>query len=394
MKKIAIVVQRCHKSVVGGSESLAWQYAMLLTDSYEVDLLTTTATDIAEWANVLPKGTERLDGINIQRFHVDIGRTPSWGQLYTSLKEEYEIQRERRNRVQYSWRIPLQEDFIRRQGPYSKGLLEFLRRTWTKYQTIIFVTYLYPTTYFGIMEVPKNQCLLVPTLHDEPLAYLSAYKHMARRARACLWLSEAERALGNGIWGTLPGSIVQMSVDTRLRDPADLSVPYLLYCGRIEANKNCNELFEYFIKFKRDFPSPLRLILTGKKEMQVPDHLDIEFLGFVPTEKKFSLMSGASILLVPSAFESLSIVTLEAMGQKTPVLVDARSEVLCSHVKQSGAGRIYEGYQSFANELTEMLKDQKTLSEMGARGREYVVSRYQRELIKESLIAAIDQFEP
>jgi len=27
MKKIAIIVQRCHESVVGGSEALAWQYA-------------------------------------------------------------------------------------------------------------------------------------------------------------------------------------------------------------------------------------------------------------------------------------------------------------------------------------------------------------------------------
>ncbi len=30
MDKVAIVVQRCHESMVGGSESLAWHYAMLL----------------------------------------------------------------------------------------------------------------------------------------------------------------------------------------------------------------------------------------------------------------------------------------------------------------------------------------------------------------------------
>ena len=45
MKQIAIVVQRCHESIVGGSESLAWQYAGLLADSYDVEVLTTTAVD-------------------------------------------------------------------------------------------------------------------------------------------------------------------------------------------------------------------------------------------------------------------------------------------------------------------------------------------------------------
>ena len=39
MKRVAIVVQRCHESVVGGSESLAWNYATLLRDTCDVDVL-------------------------------------------------------------------------------------------------------------------------------------------------------------------------------------------------------------------------------------------------------------------------------------------------------------------------------------------------------------------
>ncbi len=40
MSKVAIVVQRCHESGGGGAESLAWQYATLLKDSYEVEVCT------------------------------------------------------------------------------------------------------------------------------------------------------------------------------------------------------------------------------------------------------------------------------------------------------------------------------------------------------------------
>ena len=42
-----LVVQRCHESVVGGAEALAWQHANLLKDDYEVEVLTTTAVDAA-----------------------------------------------------------------------------------------------------------------------------------------------------------------------------------------------------------------------------------------------------------------------------------------------------------------------------------------------------------
>ena len=53
MNKLAIVVQRCHKNVVGGSEAEAWHYAVLLKKSYEVHILTTTALDLGKWENEL-----------------------------------------------------------------------------------------------------------------------------------------------------------------------------------------------------------------------------------------------------------------------------------------------------------------------------------------------------
>ena len=94
MKKIAIVVQRCHQSVIGGSESLAWQYARLLRDRYSVEVITTTAVDPVRWKNELPAGIENRDGVTIRRFNVDIGRTPDrnsyWDLLHERLLKEYD----------------------------------------------------------------------------------------------------------------------------------------------------------------------------------------------------------------------------------------------------------------------------------------------------------------
>lgn len=395
MNKVGIVVQRCHESAVGGSESLAWHYATLLKDVYQVEILTTTAIDIQHWTNTLPEGVEMRDGVAINRFPVTIGRTPYWGVLLHKLFRDFELYAHRdaksgKGSRRLPWSMSLQEEFIRTQGPYSEPLMKFLRERWSEYKVIIFTTYLYPTTYFGIFQVPKHTALLAPTLHDEKTAYLSAFKHAAHRARSIVWLTEAERRVGVKLWGELPGDVVSMSLDTETREPAQIDNPYLLYCGRIDPNKGCVDLFNYFIDFKKQHPSNLRLLLTGKDDIPVPAHPDIEFRGFVDHEEKLRLMAGAKMFVMPSGNESFSIVTLEAMVQRAPVLASGVSEVLVDHVNESGAGGIYRDYETFASTLTEMLRDERRLAEMGERGRDYVISRFTRDRIRRALLDVVE----
>jgi len=268
--------------------------------------------------------------------------------------------------------------------------MQFIENHWSDYRSLIFVTYLYPTTYFGLLRVPPGHALFAPTLHCEQTAYLSAYKHAAHRARELLWLTDAEQQVGRKLWGQLPGRIVAMGIDTTRREPPAASTRYLLYCGRVDPNKGFPELFEYFEKFNRTFSGKLRLVITGKDDMKVPDRPDIEFRGFVSNEEKFSLMAGAAIYISPSPNESFSIVTLEAMAQGTPVLANGSSEVLVDHITASGAGRIYVDYESFAASLAEMLSKDDELSRMGQAGREYVLARYQESNIRQALIEAIE----
>jgi glycosyltransferase involved in cell wall biosynthesis len=395
MKKVAIVVQRSHESIAGGSESLALQYAVLLSESYRVDVLTTTALDIPTWSNALQEGSEQLDeSITVRRFRVTTGRSSYWFSLNTRLQKDFELYGISRERLaegaRLPWSLALQEEYIRRQGPYSAPLVRFLRERWQDYEAIIFVTYLYPTTYFGLYEIPTARALLIPTLHDEQPAYLSAYKYMVRRARKLLWLTEAERRFGLELWGELPGQVTAMSIETELREAARERAPYILYCGRVDPNKGCPELFDYFARFKQEHPSDLRLVLIGEKTMALPSHADVDFRGFVETEEKFRLMAGARIFIMPSRNESFSIVTLEAMGQQTPVLACGDGEVLVEHVKLSGAGGLYQTYEDFRARLQEMLSDEAELKRMGTMGREYVLSRFGRERVRHSLIEAVE----
>ena len=82
MTRIAIVVQRCDESVVGGSEALAWQYARLLSDRFDVEVLSSTAIDYVSWRDELPSGVRLRDGIPVRRFPTLFERGPYWYGLH------------------------------------------------------------------------------------------------------------------------------------------------------------------------------------------------------------------------------------------------------------------------------------------------------------------------
>jgi len=161
MNRIGIVVQRCHESLVGGAESLAWQWANLLKNSYQVEVLTTTALDAATWENVLPAGGEGKEGITIRRFEVNQKRTPYWHELHKLLQNHFrdplsDSKPSDPPEKYLTWPLALQEEFIYKQGPYSEGLIDFLSGSFQDYKSLIFFTYLFPTTYYGIRQVQEN----------------------------------------------------------------------------------------------------------------------------------------------------------------------------------------------------------------------------------------------
>ena len=399
MKKLAIVIQRCHEKIVGGSEAEAWHYGNLLKESYEIHILTTTAVDFERWDNVLPEGDEKKDGICIKRFRVSQGRAEYWEEIHRQLLDEFAGLKSKSNRSTKSvkrlieWPTALQEEFIYKQGPYSDDLMDFLSEKSEDYKAIIFLTYLYPTTYFGMFQVPRDKIIFVPTLHDEPPAYLSVYKYMAKRSRIILWNTDSEYRFSKLLWGELPGCVVGMGVETKEFPPAKLNFPYIIYCGRIDINKGCPQLVNYFLKFKEDCPSNLHLVLTGDNKIGLPRNDDIVFKGSVSEEEKLKLMSGASIFIMPSPNESFSIVTLEAMAQKTPVLASDGSEVIIDHIKKSGGGLLYNNYEGFKAGINFLLENKEEARDMGERGRNYVIENYNVKKIFKKLKEKVEAIE-
>ena len=390
MKRIAIVVQRCHESVVGGSEALAWQYARLLSEHFEVEVLTSTATDYLTWANALSFGPCQRDGISTRRFSVTIGRTDYWAKLHQRLLADAEPIRSARIR-ECGWREALQEEFIRFQGPWCAALETWLRQRANDYAAVLFCTYLYPTTYSGIRAVAPMKAILIPTLHDELPAYLPVFATRYARYPNRIWLTAAEQRTAARIWNSESGEVLGMAVEhTESAQPEKRKRPYLLYCGRIEAGKGCDELLRAFERL----PSRGRvsLVFTGIDNMGLPKSSDIEYLSFVDEQRKLALMAGAIAFVLPSQYESFSIVTLEAMAQRTPVLVNGRCEVMRDHIEHSGGGFHYSDPDDMIakmERLCTLATDER--ARMGTAGRDYVTANYGEERIRNRLIDYVER---
>ena len=155
---------------------------------------------------------------------------------------------------------------------------------------------------------------------------------------------------------------------------------FALYGGRIDPGKGCEELIEYFSTYVHA-GGDASLILMGVKLMQLPEERWIRFAGLLSERERLQALEAATIVVVPSPYESLSLLALEAFAVGTPVLANARSDVLVDHCLRSNAGLFYADRDEFVEGLKLLLADHRLRSAMGRNGKEYVRRNYRWDVI-------------
>ena len=254
------------------------------------------------------------------------------------------------------------------------------------YDLILFFTYLYYPTFYGLQIAP-HKSLLLPTAHDEPPLKLSIFSQMFQLPESFLFNAEAEELLvlerfpvhkrmretiGMGL------DLLEQPDASAFRSEHQLTSPYLLYAGRIDGGKGCDEMIRFFRFYKEENPSAnrLQLALIGKLGMKLPEDRSIKYLGFVSEADKLAAMVGASAVIVPSKLESLSIVTLESFSVSTPVIAQAGSKVVVDHCRKSNGGLYYRDFEEFEGILNLLLKDKNVAKALGRNGQRYVKENY------------------
>jgi len=361
--KLAFVIQRYGTEIAGGAELHCRWLAERLAQRHQVEVFATRALDYLEWKNHYPAGTQTVNGVPVHRYSVRRKRNVCFYESHTREEEE---------------------DWVRANGPYSPALIEAVASAHGRFDRFFFYCYRYYQSYYGLPRV-RDRAILVPTAEEDPAIGLQIFKPFFRSPGGIVYLTPEEQSLvedasGNaGVPSVVIGSGLNMAsapagLDFRAR--YGLTRPFLLYVGRIDKNKGCVTLLAYWKKFQEETGADIDLVLAGKAVIPVPEHPHIRHLGFIMEEEKVAALAQCRLLVMPSPFESLSIITLEAWKLGVPVLANARCRVLMGQCLRSNGGLFYHGYAEFAEGLKLLLDRPDVGRRLGEQGKAYVDDEY------------------
>jgi glycosyltransferase involved in cell wall biosynthesis len=369
--KLAFVVQRYGADIAGGSEAHCRSLAQRLSPSHDITVLTTCARDYVTWADEYPAGESHDDGVRLVRFPVRRRRRLK---VFADLSDE----------VFDGGSAPQRQDeWFRENGPDAPGLIEHLASRGAGYDAVLFWTYRYATTYFGL-PIVADRAILVPTAEDDPAIQMDVLEQFFGLPAGYLFLTPEEEALVSARAGQAltPAAVIGTGIDPVQSPSSDDAVrqlgiegQYVLYLGRVDRNKGCVTLLDYFEAYTRSNPA-VTLALAGPAKLRIPDHPHIRAVGYVSDDARDALLSHARALIVPSRYESLSIALLEAWNRGVPALVNGACRVLDGQVRRANGGLVYRSQAEFHEALDYLLSSASLRDDLGREGLAYVDREY------------------
>jgi glycosyltransferase involved in cell wall biosynthesis len=381
--KLACVVHRFGADIAGGSEGHCRLVAEHLAARHEVTIVTTCAKDHITWRNHYAAGESRVGPLRLLRFPVarerQLGRFMDLSDLVFADRATASDE----------------EQWFRENGPDAPALIDHLRRHGAEYERVLFWSYRYADTYFGLPLV-ADRAVLVPTAEEDPLIRAEALTQFFSLPRGLLFLTPEEETLVRArARGRMPTAVIGCGLDPA-PGPADLSAladvrlhdPFVLYLGRIDPNKGCAVLLRQFARYV-ETGRQVQLVMAGPASMPIPDHPMVRPLGFVGDELREALLTRAKALVMPSPFESLSMVLLEAWNRRLPALVNARCKVLRGQVERANGGLYYGNAVEFGAALDYLLDHPDESRQLGEQGLAYVEREYRWPTVMEKIEAVL-----
>lgn len=406
--KFAFVTPRYGADIPSGAEHACRLLAEQVCERHGVDVLTTCARDPLTWKNEYSEGTDRVRGVLVRRFAVNQAGDPAAFQQLSS-----RIFAEPHSRAD-------EQDWIRRLGPSSPALIDYLKRQHRSYDAVVFFSLYHATTVHGLAAAP-DRSVIFPYLRLDPALRLSIWNEVLGSARGIGYVSAAERRLTRGFLRLFPATeeIVGVGVDMpgqqayprHQQDPADTlsegdedgappppdtaaapeylagrGIPFrrrhrlygsfALYGGRVEQDNGSEEMLEYFDSFAAA-NGDTSLVLMGVKLMKVPDEPYIRMAGIVPDRERMTAYEAAEVTLAPDPDDLLAQSVLESLAVGTPVLASARNDAAVEHCRRANGGLYYATREEFVEALRLMMANTRLRERLGENGRQYIRQHHQ-----------------
>jgi glycosyltransferase involved in cell wall biosynthesis len=399
--KFAFITPRYGADVATGAEHACRLLAEQVSERHDVDVLTTCARDPRTWTNEYTEGMDRVRGALVRRFAVSQAREP-------------EAFRQFADRLLAGPRSRADElEWVRRAGPWSPGLVDFIRRQHRSYDALVFFSLCNPLTVHG-MQIAPDRSVLFPHLQLQPALRFALFAEVLSSVRAVGLLSAAERRLMRAYVRVVPqhDEIVGIGIDPspeqsyprHQQDPADTVVdeepigadaevpeeaaylagrgvpfrrrhrlygPFALYGGRVEPDNGCEEMLEYFETFAGT-DTEMTLVLMGVKMMKVPEERHVRMAGVLPERERMIAYEAADMTIAPASDDLVAQPLLESMAVGTPVLASARNEAAVEHCRRANAGLFYANRDEFVEAMRLLTTSNGLRERLGENGRSYV----------------------
>jgi glycosyltransferase involved in cell wall biosynthesis len=377
--KVACVVHRFGPGIAGGSEAHCREVAQRLAARHDVTIVTTCARDHVTWRNEFAAGESSDGPLRVLRFPVARQRAL---RAFRDASEAAFCD---------GASDADQEHWFRENGPDSPALLDYLRRSGSGYDVVLFWAFRYAEVFFGLPLV-ASCTILVPTAEDDPVVRMPLAARLFAQTSGFIFLTPEERDLiarqldtplppscivGSGFDAAAPPTTTDLT-------PLGIRAPFLLYLGRVDPNKGCETLLRFFTRLTHEPHEPHeaqerhvpQLVLAGPENMPVPEIPHLKRLGFVDEPLRDALLSQAAALVVPSRYESLSLALLEAWNHQLPAIVNGACAVLAGQVRRANGGLLYRDYDEFVHAVRFALDHPDVNRQLGRQGLDYVERHY------------------
>ena len=359
--KVAVVVQRYGTAINGGAELHARYIAEHLARHAEVEVLTTCATDYVTWRNELPPGVEQVNGVPVRRFPREARarsarvRPPVGTRLRRSAT---------RSATSSTGSTPKGRP-ARRSSTTSRGT----PATTTTSCSSATATTTRITARARPPIARDSRADRRARRGDRPVDLPAAVPRrpradvqLARRARDDPGTSPATTTCPASSSASAPTCRRTRSRRGSGRSTTSAGRSRSTSAGstRTRAARSCSSSSRATSRDRaRQAVARAR---SATRCCRFREHPRIRHLGFLDDADKFDAMAAADLLIMPSYFESLSMVALEAWALGTPVLANGQCDVLKGQCIRSNAGLYYDNATASSSETLQAIEQNRWLS--------------------------------
>lgn len=390
--RIAVVPARFGPTIIGGAEIVLRRIASGLQDrGWDVEVLTTCAVDYFSWDNEVPAGLAVEDGLPVRRFPVVASTSGAERDAlgHRMLAGDRLTPAEQMRWINADVRVP--------------ELFSYLLERSDDYRALLFGPYLFWPA-FACSQVAPERSLLWTCLHDEPYAYQPVFEPLLSGLAGLFLQTDPEHELAHRIHATLaPHEVVGCGVEVPTTyDPEGFRArhgidrPFLLYAGRREGAKGWDELLAAFARAVTRRGLPFSLVTMGAGPVVAPPGLEdrVVDLGFLPDDERDNAYAAAAAYVQPSRYEAFSRTIMESWLAGTPVIGVGEGGVVRHHIERSQAGIVYDDEHELEEALAFVADRPELAARLGARGRTYVLDRYQWGDVLDRIESRIEAWVP